>query len=340
MPPSRSPKSKPSASNSRTEKTASEPIKALFDDLSPEEITEALDFEFLAEEPEEPETAKPERQKNGGPRRVRRIKSQRDRSGQTQVLPLIPVRDTVYFPHMIFSLFIGRDKSLNALESALDGEPGIPRRIVLATQKDVENEDPGAEDIYSVGITADVLQVLRLPDDTVRVMLEGGQRLRLDQYLQTEPFFMVRVQPVVQVPEVETVELEAAVRSIVADFERLVNEGRQIPPEVMAGVLHVSEPARLTDTIVPYLNISVSDKQNLLETFGIRERLSKLAVVLRKENEILEVQKNIRSRVEKEMGDHQREFILREQMKAIRQELGDGTDVSDSSEGAQNCVKK
>ncbi|MBC8137067.1 MAG: endopeptidase La [Fibrella sp.] len=336
MPSSRSPKSKPVAPSKRSEKTPSEPLDDLFNDASPEEIAHSLAFELLSSDPEDLVVAKSEPEKpSGGTRRVRRVKSNRDRTATIQVLPLIPVRDTVYFPHMIFSLFIGRDKSLNALESALDGEPGVPRRIILATQKDVENEDPGPDDIHPVGIAADVLQVLRLPDDTVRVMLEGGPRLRLEQFLQTDPFFMVRVQPVAAVPEVENVELEATVRSIVAEFERLVNEGRQIPPEVMAGVLHVAEPARLTDTIVPYLNISVADKQHLLETFGTRERLNKLAVVLRKENEILEVQKNIRSRVEKEMGDHQREFILREQMKAIRQELGDGTDISDGGEAGE-----
>jgi ATP-dependent Lon protease len=341
MPSSRSPKPKPASTAKRSEKSASDPLDDLFNDMSPEEVAQSLAFELLDPDTEganieEAIVVKPEPAKvTGGTRRIRRVKNNRERAATIQVLPLIPVRDTVYFPHMIFSLFIGRDKSLNALESALDGEPGVPRRIVLATQKDVENEDPGPDDIHTIGITADVLQVLRLPDDTVRVMLEGGPRLRLEQFLQTDPFFMVRVQPVVPVPEVDNVELEATVRSIVAEFERLVNEGRQIPPEVMAGVLHVSEPARLTDTIVPYLNISVADKQNLLETFGTRERLNKLALVLRKENEILEVQKNIRSRVEKEMGDHQREFILREQMKAIRQELGDGTEVGDGTEAGE-----
>ncbi|MBC8141346.1 MAG: endopeptidase La, partial [Armatimonadetes bacterium] len=313
MPSPRSPKAKSPTPDSSAEEATTDTLHDLFDDLAMEEIADALDLNLS-------EISKGKSGKSGAARRVRSSKSR----SAIQVLPLIPVRDTVYFPHMVFSLFIGRDKSLNALESALDGEPGMPRRIVLATQKNVDNEDPAPDDIHAVGIVADVLQVLRLPDDTVRVMLEGGQRLRLDQFLQTDPFFMVRVSPVVKIPEIENVELEATVRSIVAEFERLVNEGRQIPPEVMAGVLHVSEPARLSDTIVPYLNISVSDKQALLETFGVRDRLNKLALVLTKENEILEVQKNIRSRVEKEMGDHQREFILREQMKAIRQELGDG----------------
>ncbi len=330
MPSDRSPKTKPAAA-SRPDTTA--PLDDLFDAVMPEELARISDFEMIAPDIEEPVVAKAGREKPGTPpRRVRRVKGRPDRAAPIQILPLIPVRDTVYFPHMIFSLFIGRDKSLNALESALDGEPGVPRRIMLATQKSVENEDPGPDDIHPIGIAADVLQVLRLPDDTVRVMLEGGPRLRLDQFLQTDPFFMVRVQPVVAIPEIENVELEATVRSIVTEFERLVNEGRQIPPEVMAGVLHVSEPARLADTIIPYLNISVGDKQKLLETFGIRDRLNKLAIVLRKENEILEVQKNIRSRVEKEMGDHQREFILREQMKAIRQELGDGSEAGDSGD--------
>ena len=292
---------------------------------------DALAFEFNALDG----TAGAERPQNGSPRRVRRVKGRP--TTPLPILPLIPVRDAVYFPHMIFSLFIGRDKSLSALESALDGPMGAPRRVVLATQRDVDNEDPQADDIYGVGIAADVLQVLRLPDDTVRVMLEGGERLRIVQFLQNDPFFLVRTEAVATVPEVETVELEATTRSILAEFERLVSEGKQIPPEVMAGVSHVSDPARLTDTIVPYLNITADAKQRLLETFSVRERLTKLSIVLRRENEILDVQKNIRSRVEKEMGDHQREFILREQMKAIREELGDGAsgEGSDRTEAAE-----
>jgi ATP-dependent Lon protease len=236
------------------------------------------------------------------------------------LLPLVPIRDNVYFPHMIFPLFVGRDRSVKALEAAMEG---THHQILLAAQKQVATEEPDPDDIYGMGIVAEVMQLLKMPDNTVRVMLEGGRRVRLAEFMQTEPYFLVRTEPVSPIAPVSPVEVEALQRTVTQQFERLVNDGKNIPPEALVNVLNVSDPDQLADTVTPYLSLRVDQKQALLETIPVRDRLEKLGEVLHKEYEILEIQKNIRSRVEKEMGDNQREFILREQLKAIQQELGE-----------------
>ncbi len=234
-------------------------------------------------------------------------------------LPLLPIRDQVYFPHMIFPLLVGREKSVRALEDAAANQ----RFIFIVAQRDLQAEDPKPENIYEVGIVAEIMQILRVPDGTVRVMLEGVDRCRIVRYLATEPFYCVQLEAI---PSVETIDLptEALMRSVIQQFEHVVGISKNIQPEAMVNVLNTDEPGRLADTITPYLRqMRIDQQQEVLETQDARERLEKLATVLKKEAEILEIQKNIRSRVEKEMGDTQREFILREQMKAIQQELGE-----------------
>ncbi|HEX5324132.1 MAG TPA: LON peptidase substrate-binding domain-containing protein, partial [Capsulimonadaceae bacterium] len=237
----------------------------------------------------------------------------------TSELPLLPIRDNVYFPRLIFPLFVGRDKSVRALEEALEGH----RHVLLATQKLVALEDPEADDIYSMGIVAEVLQILKVPDGTVRVMLEGVTRYRIKKFIQNEPYFVVRGQAVPENDDT-TLELEALMRSALSQFEQIAASARNIPPEAVLSLMNIEEPGRLADHIAWHLSgLRVETKQELLETLDPKERLNKLSVLLSKEFEILEVQKNIRNRVEKEMGDNQREFILREQLKAIQQELGE-----------------
>jgi ATP-dependent Lon protease len=237
-----------------------------------------------------------------------------------EILPLLPIREPVYFPHNIFPLFVGRDKSIRALEEARN----LDRFILLAAQKQMAIDDPGPEDIYEVGTVAEIMQVLNLPDGTVRVMLEGHARVRIQEYLQSEPFFRVRGE-VLQEVEERTPEVEALMRSVLAQFQQVVELGKEIPPEAMVQVVNIDEPGRLADTIIPYLNVrpKVERLQELLETTSVRDRLEKLNLILKKEIEVLEIQRNIRNKVEKEMGDTQREFILREQLKAIQQELGE-----------------
>ena len=251
------------------------------------------------------------------------------------LLPLVPIRDNVYFPHMIFPLLVGRDRSVKAMEAASESEA---RFVVLAAQRDVLTEDPEPGDIYDIGIIAEVMQLFKMPDNTVRVMLEGTRRVRLSDFVQSDPFMLVRVETLdaedadddagesaaeADGDTTSPVETEALVRTISGQFERIVAEGRNIPPEVLANLSQMQEPGAIADTIIPYLSLRVEEKQSLLETLNIGERLEKLGAVLHKEFEILEVQKNIRARVEREMEGNQREFILREQLKAIQQELGE-----------------
>jgi ATP-dependent Lon protease len=248
-----------------------------------------------------------------------RSKSGSAASSRTQALPLLPIRDQVYFPHMIFPLLVGREKSVRALEEAIADE----RQIVLVAQRHVNTEDPAPEDLYNIGITAEVIQILRVPDGTVRVMLEGIERVKIVRFLQETPYFQVIVQPL-PTEERRDLEIEAMMRGVVSQFEQIVNASRNIAPETLINVINTDEPGRLADAITPYLHqLRVEVKQEILETLDVRERLEKLVVVLKKEWEILEIQRTIRGRVEKEMGDTQREMILREQLKAIQQELGE-----------------
>jgi ATP-dependent Lon protease len=251
-----------------------------------------------------------------------------DESEPTRELPLLPIRDQVYFPHMIFPLLVGREKSVRALDEAGAGS----RRIFIAAQKNIHAEEPEADDIYKVGISAEIMQVLRVPDGTVRVMLEGLERCVIEEYTQYEPSFRVRVRAL-PVEESKDLPTEAMMRSVIAQFEHIVNTGKNIQPEALINVVNTDEPGRLADVITPYLRqMKVEAQQEILETLDVKERLGKLSVILKKEAEILDLQKNIRTRVEKEMGDTQKEFLLREQMKIIQQELGERDDRMNESD--------
>jgi len=233
-------------------------------------------------------------------------------------LPLLPIRDAVYFPHMIFPLFAGREKSVKALDEATARD----RLILLVAQKEVGTDDPGPEDIYGVGLVAGIMQITKVPDGTVRLVLEGIERVSITEYLQTDPYFLVRIEPIPSIAE-SSLEVEALMRSVISQFEQMVNIGRSIPPEALVNIVNITEADRLADSVTPYLPLRVESKQDILETLSAKEKLEKLNVLLKKELEILEIQRSIRNRVEKEMGDTQREFILREQLKAIQQELGE-----------------
>src|SRR5437588_1887705 len=202
-----------------------------------------------------------------------------------EIIPLMPIREAVYFPHAIFPLFVGRDKSVRALEEARAQD----RYILLVAQRQMAIDDPVAEDIYDVGTVAEVMQVLNLPDGTVRVMLEGQARVRILEYLQSDPFFRVRVEVLPEIEE-RDVEVEALMRSVIAQFQQVVELGKEIPPEALIQVGNIDEPGRLADTIVPYLRLKVEQRQELLETVSVRERLDKLNSILKKESEILEIQ--------------------------------------------------
>ncbi len=252
-----------------------------------------------------------------------RLQNGTPRKKMPRVLPVLPVRDTVYFPNVFFPLFLGREKSIRALDFALENH----RMVLLAAQCEVSIEDPDPDDIHRVGTIAEIVQVLRVPDGTVRVTLEGISRAKITRYSQTDPFFKAHVK---RLPEIQPtgVRIDALMRRVNDLFDELVQNqsgqgGPPIPPELLITVSNIEEPGKLADMIVPHLPLRTEVKQEMLEAVVVEERLEKLNLILEREIEVLNVQHNIRSRVEKEMGDTQREYILREQLKAIQQELGE-----------------
>ena len=238
--------------------------------------------------------------------------------GASRSVPLLPLRDIIVFPHMVVPLFVGRQKSIAALEAAMEND----QIILLAAQLDAKTNEPGEADIHHVGTLGTVVQLLRLPDGTVKVLVEGQQRAKIVEYESSEEYFSVKAQAVEDEEEGDT-EVEALVRSINTAFEAYVRLNKKIPPEMVMTVGAIDDPARLADTVVSHLGIKLEDKQQLLETFKVSKRLEKVLGYMRSEMEILEVEKRIRSRVKKQMEKTQKEYYLNEQMRAIQKELGE-----------------
>jgi ATP-dependent Lon protease len=235
-------------------------------------------------------------------------------------LPLLPLRDIIVFPHMVSKLFVGRERSIAALDEAMARD----KAIFLAAQKSARTNDPTSDDVFAVGTVGVVMQMLRLPDGTVQVLVEGRRRGRIVGFGQTEPFFRVDVEDVVE-PSALGVETEALMRSLVATFDAYVKLNKRLQPEVLLAAQAIEEPGRLADTIVAHLaSVKLADRQALLETADPRGRLERLFELLQAEIEILQVERKIRSRVKKQMERTQKEYYLNEQMQAIQKELGGG----------------
>jgi ATP-dependent Lon protease len=232
------------------------------------------------------------------------------------VVPLLPLRDIIVFPHMVVPLFVGREKSINALEEAMSRE----KEILLSAQQKAKTNDPKPDDIFRVGTIGSIIQLLRLPDGTVKVLVEGKKRVRIVRYLPNDEFFQVEVE---EVPDkVETTQaIEALMRTIRSTFETYVKLNKKIPPDLLASVATIDDPGRLADTIVAHLSLKLHDKQQILETDPAL-RLEKLLELMQAEIEILRVERKIRSRVKKQMEKTQKEYYLNEQMQAIQKELG------------------
>ena len=244
----------------------------------------------------------------------------RDSQGRkARLVPLLPLRDIIVFPHMVVPLFVGREKSINALEEAMGSE----KDILLAAQKRAKTNDPVPDDIFRVGTLGTIIQLLRLPDGTVKVLVEGKRRARIRRFVPNEEFFLVEYEDVEELP-VETIEVEALMRSVQSTFEIYVKLNKRIPPEILMTVGSIDDPARLADTIVVHLsNIKLGDRQQILETDDPARRLERLYELMQAEIEILQVEKKIRSRVKKQMEKSQKEYYLNEQMQAIQKELGE-----------------
>ena len=238
---------------------------------------------------------------------------------QKEKYPLLPLRDIVVYPKMIVPLFVGRAKSINALQKAVDHE----QNIVLVTQKDPGIEDPGADDIFHVGTLGTVLQLLKLPDGTVKVLVEGLERVKLDKIEAGEEMTEAEI-TILPDAEEDNPELEGIVRAVLSQFEEYVKLSKKTPPEVLVSVNQIEDYTKLADTIAAHLALKITDKQALLEGKSLAERFEMLLGFMDAEITMLEVENRIRNRVRKQMEKSQKEYYLNEQMKAIQKELGDG----------------
>lgn len=244
--------------------------------------------------------------------------SEQSSSNQSsQILPLIPLRDLILFPHLVVPLFVGRERSIKALEEAMRND----HQVALVTQRHAETVDPDEAEVYSIGCVANVIQELKLPDGTAKALVEGGKRIRILEWITSEPFIQVRVEYIDEVVETD-VETEALMRALINDFEKAGGLGKPIPAEVMMAASGIAEPGRLADFVAFHLNLKVAEKQSILEAIDPNTRLEIAARFLGKELEILELGSRIQDRVKDQMTKTQREYFLREQLKAIQQELG------------------
>jgi ATP-dependent Lon protease len=242
-------------------------------------------------------------------------------------MPLLPLRDVVVFPHMVIPLFVGRPKSIKALETAMEAG----KSIVLVAQKSAAKDEPGPEDLYDVGTVANILQMLKLPDGTVKVLVEGQQRARISGVQDAGSHFTVHATPVDSDPASDH-ESEAMRRTMVQQFDQYVKLNKKIPPEILTSIAGIDEAGRLADTIVAHLPLKLEQKQAVLEMFGVKERLEHLLKVVEGELDILQVEKRIRGRVKRQMEKSQREYYLNEQVKAIQKELGETEEGADIDE--------
>jgi ATP-dependent Lon protease len=238
--------------------------------------------------------------------------------------PVLPLRDIVVFPHMIVPLFVGREKSVRALEDVMRDD----KQILLVTQKNAAQDDPNAADIFTVGTVGTVLQLLKLPDGTVKVLVEGGQRARIVRFSDNENFFQAYAEVIAENTGDQS-ELEALARTAVSQFEQYIKLNKKIPPEVLVSINQIDDPAKLADTIASHLALKIPEKQELLETDAVSERLEKIFAFMEGEIGVLQVEKRIRNRVKRQMEKTQREYYLNEQMKAIQKELGETEDGKD-----------
>src|SRR6201998_3204751 len=249
--------------------------------------------------------------------------------------PVLPLRDIVVFPHMIVPLFVGREKSVRALEDVMKED----KQILLVTQKNAAQDDPSASDIFTVGTVGTVLQLLKLPDGTVKVLVEGGQRARIVRFSDNPDFFQAYAE-LIEEKSGEGTELEPLARPPVAQFEQYIKLNKKIPPEVLVSINQIDDPAKLADTVASHLQLKISEKQELLEIETTSERLEKVYACMEAEIGVLQVEKKIRNRVKRQMEKTQREYYLNEQLKAIQKELGEGEDGRDEMAELEERINK
>ena len=263
----------------------------------------------------------------------------RDPSKRGATVPMLPLRDIIVFPHQVVPLFVGREKSIAALKDAMANKGAEEKAVIfLAAQKKAKTNDPSPEDIYHFGTIAHLMQLVPLPDGTVKVLVEGARRGKVRKFVSNDAFFLVDVEEVAE-PLDKTVELEALVRSVHAVFEAFVKLNKRIPPEMLMQVASIDDPSRLADTIAVQLSLKLTDRQGLLETENPIQRLEKLYELMQGEIEILQVEKKIRTRVKKQMEKTQKEYYLNEQMQAIQKELGDRDEFKNEVQEIEEKLK-
>ena len=239
---------------------------------------------------------------------------------QLQVMPVLPLRDVVVYPYMVIPLFVGREKSILALESAMEDN----KRILLAAQRNASQDEPEPEDLYKIGTIANILQLLKLPDGTIKVLVEGSERARILHLMGQDEFFKAQISKIEQVDTgLDDREAEVLMRSVMAQFDQYVKLSKKVPPEILSSLASIEEPSRLADTIAAHMSLKIEEKQKILEIENLRERLEHLIGLMEAEIDLLQVEKRIRGRVKRQMEKSQREYYLNEQMKAIQKELGD-----------------
>lgn len=254
---------------------------------------------------------------------------------QDGLFAVLPLRDIVVFPHMIVPLFVGREKSIAALEDVMEAD----KQILLATQRDATDNDPTADEIYDVGTVATILQLLKLPDGTVKVLVEGHARARIKSFTDREAYHEAEAEVLVE-PVEAAVEIEALARSVIADFENYVKLNKKISPEIVGSTTQIEDGSKLADTVASHLSIKIAEKQDILATMSVKERLEKALGYMESEMSVLQVEKRIRGRVKRQMEKTQREYYLNEQMKAIQKELGEGEDGRDELGELEDRISK
>src|SRR6266852_1656230 len=256
-------------------------------------------------------------------------------ASSNETVALLPLRELIVFPHEVYAILVGRQKSIKALEAAESGK----RPILLAVQKDARVFEPGPDDIYAVGTLGVVVQLLRLPDGTVKALLEGKTRARIVRYAGQDEFFQVEVEEIEEVCE-RTTEIEALMRLVNATFDNYVRLNEKIPPEMATSIASVDDPAYLADKLVGHLGIKLEDKQSLLECTNPAERLERILGYMRSELEILEVETRIHSRVKQQVEMTQKEYFLNEQMRAIQKDLGEKDELKNEIEELEEKLRQ
>ena len=254
----------------------------------------------------------------------------------TVVIPVLPLRDVVVYPHMVIPLFVGREKSIRALEAAMDDD----KKILLVAQKSAEVDDPQVDDIHEIGTLSTILQLLKLPDGTVKVLVEGAERAAIAGFETTDEFFSASVDARGEFEHTSEREVDVLMRSLLTLFDQYVKLNKKVPPEILTSLSGIDEPGRLADTIAAHMALKLDEKQRILEIESVRERLEHLMGIIEGEIDVLQIEKRIRGRVKQQMEKSQREYYLNEQMKAIQKELGDMDDVPNEVEELEEKIAK